>query len=262
MGQTFQTLDFSIRDRVAAVRFTTPQQLNSIDEPRLADLRAVVEAVKADEEIRALTLTGEGKAFCVGLNYDLLQKAFDDITYFESVVRRFNDILLDLESLPVPVIAAVNGYARAGGIELALACDFILIADEAKIGDVHAQYGVMPGGGATQRLPRRVGEQQAKALIFMAHWLTGSEAAACGLALRSVPLAVLPGAVETMLETLRHRPRALSAVLKRTIHAARHLEGRAGIEFETREFVRYMGQEPYGREGYRASLERRDPSWY
>ncbi len=262
MGTTFETLDYSIRERIAYVRFTTPQQLNSIDEARLSDLRAVVEAVQADAEIRALTITGEGKAFCVGLNYDLLQRAFDDIDYFESVVRRFNDILLDLESLPVPVIAAVNGYARAGGIELALACDFILMADEAKIGDVHTQYGVMPGGGATQRLPRRIGEQQAKALIYMANWLTGPEAVACGLALRSVPLAELPAAVETMLETLRHRPRALSAALKRSIHAARHLDGRAGIEFENREFVRYMGQEPYAREGYRASLERRDPSWY
>ena len=262
MSSSFDTLAFEVRERVAYVRFTTPRQLNSIDEPRLAELRRVVDAVQGDAGIRALAFTGEGKAFCVGLNYDLLQKAFHDIGYFESVVRRFNAILLDLESLPVPVIAAVNGYARAGGIELALACDFILIADEAKIGDVHAQYGVMPGGGATQRLPRRVGEQKAKEIIYLANWLSGPEAAACGLALRSVPLAELPAAVESMLATLRHRPRALSAALKRCLHAARHLEGREGIEFETREFVRYMGQEPYGREGYRASLEGREPSWY
>jgi enoyl-CoA hydratase/carnithine racemase len=258
----YKSLSYEVRERVARVTFTTPDTLNSISEDRIADLQQVLREVRADASVRALSITGSGRAFCVGLDFGLLAKAFADIGYFESVVRRFNGVLMDLEELPIPVIAAVNGYARAGGFELALACDFILMADEARIGDNHAQVGVMPGGGATQRLPQRIGMQQAKALVFMANWLTGPEAVACGLALRSVPLAELPAASEAMLAVLVHRPRALSAALKRTMHASRKLDRPAGIEFEIGEFVRYMGQEPYGREGYAASLAKRAPDWY
>ena len=258
----YQSLTYEIQDRVGRVTFTTPETLNSISEARIADLQRVIDAVRDNEAVRALSITGTGRAFCVGLDLNLLKKAFADISYFESVVRRLNGVLLDLEELPVPVIAAVNGYARAGGFELALACDFILIADEARIGDNHAQVGVMPGGGATQRLPQRIGMQNAKALIFMANWLTGPEAVACGLALRSVPLTELNAATEQMLRELVHRPRTLTATLKRTLHASRTLDRRAGIEFEISNFVRYMGQEPYAHEGYLASLDKRDPSWY
>jgi enoyl-CoA hydratase/carnithine racemase len=258
----YKSLTLEIRERIARVTFTTPDALNSISEERIADLQHVVRTVREDESLRAMSITGTGRAFCVGLDLNLLKKAFADINYFESVVRRLNGVLLELEDLPIPVIAAVNGYARAGGFELALACDFILIADEAKIGDNHAQVGVMPGGGATQRLPQRIGMQNAKALIFMANWLTGREAVDCGLALRSVPLTQLNAATEEMLSVLVHRPRTLSATLKRTLHAGRLLDRKAGIEFEISNFVHYMGQEPYAREGYHASLEKRDPTWF
>lgn len=258
----FTSLDFTVRDRVARVTFSTPATLNSISEERLADLQQVVKRVRADESIRALSFTGTGRGFCVGLDLQLLKKAFADISYFESVVRRFNSILCDIEDLPIPSIAAVNGFARAGGFEFALACDFILIADEAKIGDNHAQVGVLPGGGAAQRLPHRVGEQKAKELIFMANWLSGVQAAACGLALRSVPLAKLNEATEEMLEVLSHRPRELSMAIKSALRASRTLERSAGIEFEIRNFVDYMGQLPYAREGYAASLAKRSPDWY
>ena len=258
----YESLRLDVSDRIARVTFTTPDSLNSITEQRLADLRAVVDHVRDDESIRVLSFTGTGRAFCVGLDLGLLQRAFAEIRYFESVVRRLNAILLDLEALPLPVVAAVNGFARAGGFELALACDFMLIADEAKIGDNHAHVGVMPGGGSTQRLPRRIGEQRAKELIFRAHWLTGTEAAACGLALRSVPLARLAAETDALLEELSHRPRALSGAIKRTIHDGRPLPLREGIELEIASFVRYMGDEPYAREGFRASLAKQDPDWY
>ena len=147
----YKSLEFSIRDRVARVRFTTPDSLNSISEDRITDLQAVVRAVREDAAVRALSITGSGRAFCVGLDFNLLKKAFADISYFESVVRRLNAVLLDIEELPVPVIAAVNGYARAGGFELALACDFILIADEALSRNRHGLGGAAAGHDDNQR---------------------------------------------------------------------------------------------------------------
>jgi enoyl-CoA hydratase/carnithine racemase len=258
----FKTLNFEVRDRVGYVQFSTPDTLNSLSEARIEDLEAVIARVKADAEIRALTITGSGRAFCVGLDLELLKRAFNDPVYFEKTIRRLQAVLLDLESLPVPVIAAVNGYARAGGFELAIACDLMVIADEAKIGDRHTNLGVLPGGGISQRLPRRVGEQRAKALVLLAPWLSGEQAVAYGLALRSVPLADLPAAVEEMLSELRHRPRECSAAIKSAMHAARTLDSAQAVEFEIQTFVKYMVNLPYGREGYEASLAGRPPNWY
>ena len=258
----FKTLTFDIRDRVAYAQFATPETLNSISEQRLEDLERIVALVRDDETIRALAISGAGRAFCVGLDLGLLKRAFYDIGYFEGIIRRLQRVLFDLEELPVAVIAAVNGLARAGGFEMMLAADFVLIADEARIGDAHAHLGVLPGAGCSQRLPRRVGEQRAKEIILLARWMSGSEAAAIGLALRSVPLAELPAAVEEIANEMRHRPRATTDALKREIHAARTLDLKSGIEFETRTFVEYMTQLPIGREGYEASLAGREPNWY
>ncbi len=258
----FKTLTFEIRDRVGYVQFSTPETLNSISEARLDDLDSVIVQVKENADVRALTITGSGRAFCVGLDLELLKRAFTDIGYFEKMIRRLQKVLLELESLPVPVIAAVNGYARAGGFELAIACDLMVIANEAKIGDRHTNLGVLPGGGISPRLPRRVGEQRAKALVLLAPWLSGEEAVAYGLALRSVPLSELAGAVEEMLSELRHRPRECSAAIKRAMHASRTLDSAQAVEYEIQQFVEYMGKLPYGREGYEASLAGRPPSWY
>lgn len=256
------TLDLDVTDRVAYVRFTTPARMNSITEQRIADLEQVVARVRSDPNIRALVVTGSGRAFCVGLDLGLLERAFSDMRYFEATIRRLNAVLLDLEALPVATIAAVNGFARAGGFEIALACDLMVIADEARIGDNHTHVGVMPGGGSTQRLPRRIGEQRAKELIWSARWLDGPQAVAYGLALRSVPGAELDGAVEDLLAELRHRPRECLAVVKEAIHAARTLPIAAGIQHEIQAFVSYMGSQPFAREGYEASRAGRSPDWY
>lgn len=258
----YKTLEFEVRDRVGYVTFATPDTLNSITEARLEDLEGVVRAVRNDAAIRALTITGSGRAFCVGLDLQLLKKAFDDLQYFETTVRRLQAVLLDLEALPVAVVAAVNGYARAGGFELAIACDFILIANEAKIGDRHTNLGLLPGGGCSQRLSRLVGEQRAKELMLMAPWLTGEQAVAYGLALRSVPLAELPDAVEHMMSELRHRPRECTAGIKSAMHAARTLSIADAVEFEVKIFTDYLNRYGYGREGYEASLANRTPAWY
>lgn len=258
----YKSLVLEVRDRVAHVRFATPEKLNSISEERIADLEGVVSLVGRDPSIRALTLTGSGRAFCVGLDLDLLQRAFKDLDYFEGIVRRLQRVLLDLEALPVPVIAAVNGLTRAGGFETILACDFIVVADEAKIGDKHTNLGLLPGGGCSPRLPRLVGEQRAKAILMLARWMTGPEAVACGLALRSVPLADLPDAVEDLLAELRHRPRECMAGIKSAVRAARTLDVERAVEFEINTFMDYLRRFPYGLEGYQASLEDRKPAWY
>ena len=257
-----QTMTYRLADRVATATFGRPDKLNSINEGFVADLEAIATAIEAGAaDVAALVFEGHGKAFCVGLDLSLLEGAFADRAVFERILRRYNAVLHRIEALPVPTIAAVNGYTRAGGLELCLACDFILIADEAKIGDAHTPSAVMPGGGATQRLPRRVGEQKAKELIFTGRWLSGTEAVAYGLALRTAPLANLPTLVATFVASLIDKPLACISAAKAAINEGRNLDFKAGVEVEIRHFMKYTFDEPYAREGYLAYREGREPSW-
>ncbi len=248
-------------DRIAIVTFNTPARLNAISEARLTEMEAVLEQVAADPEVCALIITGgEGKAFCVGLDLDLLDRAFADMAYFEQVVRRVNGIIVRLEALPIPTIAAVNGITRAGGFEFTMGCDFVLVADEAQYGDAHTDSGVLPAA-ATMRLVRRVGEQRAKEMIWSARWYTGPEAVQAGLALRSFPRSMLRAEAIAFARTMTDKPRAVIAASKRVFQDTVDATLAEGVEIELRNFVHYMGTESWGREGYTAFRERRPPSW-
>ena len=252
-------MDYRVERRVGYLTFNRPDKMNSIGEEFLSDIASVMDEVRADEHLRALVLTGSGKAFCVGLDLDLLERAFGDVEYFETVLRRLNAFYLGMEELPIPVVAAVNGIARAGGYEISLAADLVLVADEARIGDVHSPFGVPPGGGASHRLTRRVGEQRAKELIFTGRWLDGREAATWGLALRSVPLGQLVEATEELVDQLRDKPRSCLSVGKWCLHENRHLPSRAAVDVELGAFHEWLTTVRDPGEGMRAFVEHREP---
>lgn len=255
------TLDVRKQSNTAYVTLNRPDALNGISEQMVDDLAAAIEDVKDDSSIKALVVTGAGRAFCVGADIDVLKRGFDEFDFLETYLRRLNRVLLNLEALEVPTIAAVNGIARAGGFEIALACDFVIIAHDARIGDNHTQFGVIPGGGATQRAPRRLGVQKAKELIFTARWLTGQEAVDYGIALRAVPSAELESAVEELLELLRNKSRPCLAATKRAIAGGTHLPIESAIDLEIDVFMDYVRHSPDAREGFTASLEKRTPNW-
>jgi len=255
------TIEFTVDQRVATIRFNQPEKLNSITDDFLQDLLWALAQVRGDESLRALVLTGNGRAFSVGLDLALLERAFYDHVYWSAVLHRLNEVYLQMEALPMPVIAAVNGLARAGGYEFTLASDLVIIADEARIGDAHSPFGVPPGGGASFRLAARVGEQRAKELIFTGRWLSGQEAAAYGLALRSVPLRELEAATEQLLSQLRNKPRGSISVAKKMIHANRFQTGTLAVETELSAFLEWAGTDPLADEGMRAFVEKREPVW-
>ncbi len=256
-----ETISYSVDRRVATIRFMRPEELNSITDDVLADLEAALIRANEDPELRALVLTGSGRAFSVGLDLELLERGFADLEYWSGVLHKLNDCYLRMEALPFPVISQVNGLARAGGYEFTLASDLVIMAEEARIGDVHAPFGVPPGGGASFRLARRCGEMRAKELILTGRWLDGKQAQEYGLVLRSVPLVDLPGAVEELLAQLRNKPRGSIAVAKAMMEANRHLSGRAAVESELGRFVQWAKSEPLAAEGMRAFVEKRDPVW-
>ena len=242
--EAFTTLDLVREGRTAWIRFTRPDQLNSLSEDVLSDLNAALDVVEADTGIRALVITGAGKAF------------------FESVLTRLGALCTRLESLPVVTIAAVNGLARAGGFELMLSCDLVLIAEEAKIGDVHTVHGVAPGGGSTVRLPRVVGAQRAREIFLTGRWIAPAEAVTIGLALDAVPLAELDDAARGLAARLIDKSRDCLGAVKRQLVAVDGLPTAEGIAAERREFLAYVSPpDSDAQEGFQASVERREPSW-
>lgn len=255
------SVTLALRDRIAYLTLDRPGALNGIDESMLEALPVELARVRDDTGVKALVLTGAGDAFCVGLDIGLLGRAFDDIDYFRDVVERLKRILLDLEALPVPVVAAVNGMARAGGFELLLACDIVVCAEEARIGDTHVAFGILPGGGASARAPRVLGRQRARALLLSGRWLSGVEAVEWGVAVRAVPRASLDAAVEEIVAPMRPLSRSALASMKALLGETAELPLREALDIELERFETFLRTNPRAREGYDAYVDKRAPDW-
>lgn len=251
----------TIEDHVATIVIDRAGSVNAIDEGVLSGLVAAVERIAATPKVKVVVITGAGDVFCAGLDIDLLGRAFEDHSYFIDVLTRYRDVLLSVERLPVPVIAAVNGLARAGGFELMLACDIVVIAREARIGDTHTTFGIMPGGGATARAPRKLGWQRAADLLMTGRWIDGDEALALGVASRAVPRAALVDEVREMTDAFaRLSPAALRAT-KATMTEGSTMSQREALDHEIERFAAFLKAEPSAREGYDAFREKREPRW-
>jgi enoyl-CoA hydratase/carnithine racemase len=183
-------------------RLDRPEALNSLNYEVLAGLEAAVEEALADEEVRALVLTGSGRAFCAGADLDLIDGTGAEPGSFERFLEAVGATMRRLEALPLPTIAAINGLALAGGLELVLCCDLAVAAAGAKIGDAHANYGLLPGGGATVRLPRRVGPALAKQLMFTGAFLEAEDLRHSGLLNDVVPAERLEAAVDELVAAI------------------------------------------------------------
>jgi len=176
-----------------------PEAYNSLDYETAEGFEKALREVEVDRRIKALVVRGKGKSFCTGADLKYFRSIQDDRSAVRNFVLQINRAFDGLENIRVPVIAAVHGHCLAGGCELLQSCDLALASTEAIIGDQHANFGLIPGAGGTQRLPRLVGLRKAKELLFTGRWLSGAEAAACGLVLKAVPPGELDGEVDRLV---------------------------------------------------------------
>jgi len=201
-----------VRANAVWVTLNRPMALNSITPDMVAGITTAL-ARADDPEIKAVVLMGTGRAFCAGADLKYVNKATQGD---ETATARFLDTVLDmmarLETCPRPVIAAVNGLALAGGLELVLCCDLVIAARSAKLGDAHANFGLLPGGGSSVRLPRKIGPTRAKYLLFTGDFLLAEELVACGLVNEVVDDADLTAAVDHLVAKLATKS---SLVLRR-----------------------------------------------
>ncbi|ODU57961.1 MAG: enoyl-CoA hydratase [Comamonadaceae bacterium SCN 68-20] len=172
-------------DKVGVITLNRPKQLNALNDQLMNELGEALKAFDADEKIGCIIVTGSEKAFAAGADITAMAKySFADAYKGDFITRNWET----LRSIRKPVIAAVSGFALGGGCELAMMCDFIIAADNAKFGQPEIKLGVIPGAGGTQRLPRAVGKSKAMDMALTARMMDATEAERAGLVSRVVPL--------------------------------------------------------------------------
>jgi enoyl-CoA hydratase/carnithine racemase len=207
-----------------------PDKLNALTTGVFAELRVHVEALRSDDAVRCVILRGAGKCFSAG--HDL-----GAIAAGEEVPSRgwHSETLRLLEKLPKPVIAAVHGHCYTGALEVALACDFILVADNARFGDTHAKWALTPIWGMSQRLPRRVGVATAKRLMFTCDMIDAQEAVRIGLAEYAVPLADFDAEIAGLAKRIITNSGFSHHANKRLLDATEGTRLDAGLQWEVME---------------------------
>lgn len=202
----FNDLIVEHRNAVSWLYLNREKQLNAISPACMQELKRALELLRDRAETRVIVISGKGRAFCAGAD---LTGAVPDPTAPPSPEPTFLDYGQAMEdvlnAMPKPVIAAVNGICCGGGLELALMCDFIIAAEGARIGDAHANFGAMPGGGASVRLPRVVGINWARYMMFTGDLFPASEMAQIGLVTRVVPDDQLEAEVQKVAEKISEK---------------------------------------------------------
>ncbi len=232
-----------------------PEVMNALNSETLRSIAGLVDFAEADHDVRVLVVTGKGeKAFVAGADI----KGFEAMTAKEAneFARAGQAIFSRLEDLAKPVIAAVNGFALGGGLELALACDMIVASEKAKFGLPECTLGLIPGFGGTVRLPRLVGTAKALELALTGNMLNAHEAMAVGLVVKVVPHGeALKGALELAQVMVSRAPFALGFI-KKSIHLGRGHSVKDAQEIEAGLFGEVFKTEDKN-EGVRAFIERR-----
>ena len=254
----YNTVLFAPEGSVATLTFNRPDSLNALNEEMFHETAAVFDQVEKNSQIRALILTGQGRAFIAGADIKFLSGCGP------LEARRFSrlgqEVMARIEELPIPVIAAVNGFALGGGCEMALACDIIYAAQEAKFGAPEINLGLIPGFGGTQRLARWVGLGNAKELCLTGRTIDAAEAQAMGLAVRIFPGAALMEETMKVARALAAKGRFSLQAMKQVIDKGFGRDLRAGLILEADAFGLCFAS-PDAKEGTTAFLEKRKPKF-
>ncbi len=233
--------------------------VNALSTALLRDLDTAVAAIESDARVRAVILTGDGQYFSAGA--DLKEMATMDLTTAPEVVRKGHALFARIAGLRPPVVAAINGLALGGGLELALATDLRVAGESAKLGAPEVNYGLMPAYGGTQRLPRIVGIPKAKELIFTGAIISAAEALKIGLVNKTVPAGQELRAARDLAHTIAQKaPKAVQAA-KRAITEGLAMPLTKGIERETELFASDVLPSNDLPEGILAFVERRPPKF-
>jgi len=254
----FDTVTCAVDGGIARVVLNRPAQLNAISPELLEDLDRACAVVERDPGVRVVTLTGAGRVFCAGADLKAVRALVGDPERWNGFLRLWHRVFNRIEALPVPVVAGVHGLALAGGLELTLVADLVVLDAAARLGDQHANFGLVAGGGGSQRLPRLVGARRAKELMLLGGWLDAEQALAWGLVNRVAPAGGVAAAVEELARALAQKSAAASRTVKTLVARGLGLPLADGLELELRLAGEHM-RSADAAEGLRAFAEKRAP---
>jgi len=250
---TFETILLEIRGKVGLITLNRPQALNALNSQLVAELNQALDSLEADTNIGCIVLTGSAKAFAAGADI----KEMAELTYPQIYL---DDLFSDSDRVAnrrKPIIAAVSGFALGGGCELALMCDFILAADNAKFGQPEINLGVLPGMGGTQRLTRAVGKAKAMELCLTGRLMGAEEAERSGVVARIVPQAELLDEALKVAAVIASKSIPVSMMVKESVNRAFEVTLSEGVRFERRVFHAAFATEDQ-KEGMAAFIAKRE----
>lgn len=236
MDPSYQFIQVETRDGIATITLNKPDILNAQDRFSLGELREALLSADDDDSVGVVILRGAGRAFCAGKN---LKTSFGAAGFQrkEGEGAEFRDVCTTMESMKKPVIAAVQGHAVTGGALLAYTADIVIAAENAQFVDTHARWGLLPGAGESQRLPRIVGLAKAREMFLTCEPVDAQEAFRCGLVSRVVPLARLDEEARLLAEKVLKNSRESLRVLKQLLSSGARESFSAGLQQEA-ELVR------------------------
>lgn len=250
----FDTIIVEISDYIATIKLNRPDALNAINAKLLDEVCTALEEADENNKVRCIILTGSEKAFAAGADItEMADKTFVDMytkNYFAAETTRFNNTRK-------PIIAAVSGYALGGGCELAMMCDFIIAADNAKFGQPEINLGVIAGIGGTQRLSRSVGKAKAMDMNLTGRFMDSGEAERCGLVSRVVPVAKLQSEARQAAEKIAEKSQIATIAAKDAVNRSFETTLAEGVNYERRLFQSLFATEDQ-KEGMAAFSEKRE----
>jgi enoyl-CoA hydratase len=253
----YEDLIIEIHDKVALIRLNRPKALNALNDRMMNELGEALYKFDADAGIGCIILTGSEKAFAAGADIAAMADYTYPDTYKDQYITRNWEHILRVRK---PVIGVVAGYALGGGCELAMMCDFIIAADNAKFGQPEIKVGVTPGAGGTQRLPRAIGKAKAMDLLLTARTIDAAEAERIGLVSRVVPADKLMEEALAAAATIAAMPTSVAMMIKDAVNRAFETTLTEGVAYERRLFHAAFGT-PAQKEGMHAFLEKRLPKF-
>src|SRR4029079_9972522 len=255
----YQTLQYSENEAIATIQLHRPQKKNSLNAEMRQEMERLFRDVARIASCRAVSITGHDEICCPGADISEMDGTASAEAAYQHA-REFQILFDQIESLPQPVIAAVSGYALGGGCELALAADFRIASESARLGLPEIKIGAFPGGGGTQRLARLIGVAKAKEMILTGDPITAQEALAVGLVMKVTPREKYLEEAISLATKLAALPRLALQASKMLINRSRDVDLGTGLEFEARTFASIAHSHDLA-EGTKAFLEKRKPNF-
>jgi enoyl-CoA hydratase/carnithine racemase len=247
-------------DGIGKITINRPDALNALHPDTHRQMQQALRELDSDTDIRVVIITGTGRAFCTGADLKHIASVADRPPEIVAYGQLFHDTNYLIEHMGKVVIAMVNGLCLAGGLEVMEACDLAYASEDARIGDQHANFGLIPTGGGSQRLPRLLPLRKAKELLFTGDWLSAKEAEQWGLVNRAVPADKLEETVMEVANKLKARSPMASKFIKYSVNYGMQVDLYNGVELEKSASMAHFQTED-SREGISAFMEKRTPEF-